>query len=225
MAAPGGIVPVDATFIQKWVWAFKGLFLMFGGAQLPIGRGDWYWFPSRVIPAPNDVEPITEFPLFTFLYSDMHAHMIVMPITLFIIAWAVSFIKSRAQMSRAEWIATFGIGALMIGALRPTNTWDLYTFFPLAALAVAYTSSIVTLNGRVDFNFPDWLGRAIVSIGAVALLYIAWLVVIFAVYALVQPGYGAVDPWMRFAYTDLFLSYAMGSVPLYHCCMAGMGNA
>lgn len=69
----------------------------------------------------------------------MHAHMLVMPITLFIIAWAVSFIKSRAKMSRAEWIATFGIGALMIGALKPTNTWDLYTYFPLAALALAYT--------------------------------------------------------------------------------------
>jgi uncharacterized membrane protein len=83
------------------------------GALLPIGRGDWYWFPSRVIPAPGDVEPITEFPLFTFLYSDMHAHMLVMPITLFIIAWAVSVIKSRAQWTRAEWVAVFGIGALM----------------------------------------------------------------------------------------------------------------
>jgi len=139
IAAPQGIVPIDANIFQKWMWAAQGFFSLFVGATLPVSIGDWYWLPSRVIPAPNDVEPITEFPLFTFLYSDMHAHLLVMPITLFIIAWALSFIKSRAKMTRAEWLASFFVGALMVGALRPTNTWDLYTYFPLAAVAVAYT--------------------------------------------------------------------------------------
>jgi len=194
VAAPVGIVPVDATFIQKWGWALKGLFLTFGGAQLPIGRGDWYWFPSRVIPAPNDVEPITEFPLFTFLYSDMHAHMIVMPITLFIIAWAISFIKSRAQMSRSEWVAAFGIGALMVGALRPTNTWDLYTYFPLAALALAYTL-YCNFEWKGRFNIPDWLGRAIVALSAVAFLYILGSLLYLPFTHWYGQSYGAVDPW------------------------------
>ena len=195
IAAPAGIVPVDATFIQKWGWALQGLWMMFvQHVQLPIGRGDWYWFPSRVIPAPNDVEPITEFPLFTFLYSDMHAHMIVMPITLFIIAWAVSFIKSRAQMSRTEWIAAFGMGALMVGALRPTNTWDLYTYFPLAALALAYTL-YRNFEWKGRFNFPDWLGRAIVALSAVALLYMAGSLLYSPFTNWYGQSYGAVDPW------------------------------
>ncbi|MBC7877548.1 MAG: glycosyltransferase family 39 protein [Anaerolineales bacterium] len=194
VAAPGGLVPVDANIIQKWGWAFKGIFLSIGGAQLPIGPGDWYWLPSRVIPAPNDVEPITEFPLFTFLYSDMHAHMIVMPLTLFIIAWAVSFIKSKAQMSLKEWIATFSIGALMVGALRPTNTWDLYTYFPLAALALAYTLyRNFAWKGR--FNLPDWLGRALVAMGAVALLYILGSLLYSPFTHWYGQSYGAIDPW------------------------------
>ncbi|MBK9210489.1 MAG: hypothetical protein IPL71_20285 [Anaerolineales bacterium] len=194
IAAPQGNVPVDATFVEKWILAVKGLALAFAGAGLPIGRGDWYWNPSRVIPAPNDVEPITEFPLFTFLFSDMHAHMIVMPLTLFVIAWSVSFIKSRAQMTRAEWVAAFGIGALVIGALRPTNTWDLYTFFPLAALAVIYTL-YRNFEWKGRFNLPDGLGRAMVALAAVGLLYVLGSLLYSPFTYWYSLGYGAVDPW------------------------------
>jgi len=199
IAAPGGLVPVDTIFFQKWIWAIQGLFMSFSGASLPIGPGDWYWFPSRVIPAPNDVEPITEFPLFTFLYSDMHAHMLVMPITLFIIAWSVSFVKSRAQLTRSEWFAVFGIGALMIGALKPTNTWDLYTYFPLAAIAVAYTlyrNSVVSLplfGGRAGDG--GWLGRALVAVSAVAFLYILGSLLYAPFTYWYGQSYGAIDPW------------------------------
>jgi len=194
IAAPQGNVPVDANLIEKWILALKGMFLAFAGSTLPIGRGDWYWNPSRVIPAPGDIEPITEFPLFTFLFSDMHAHMIVMPLTLFVIAWSVSFIKSRAQMTRTEWIATFGIGALVIGALRPTNTWDLYTFFPLAAIAVLY-SIYRNFEWKDRFQAPNWLGRAAVALGAVILLYILGSVLYSPFTYWYSLGYGAVDPW------------------------------
>jgi len=194
IAAPDQIVPPDAHILQKWGYAIKGLFMSFGGMQLPIGRGDWYWFPSRVIPAPGDVEPITEFPLFTFLYSDLHAHMLVMPITLFIIAWAVSFIKSRAEMSRAEWFAAFGIGALMVGALKPTNTWDLYTYFPLAALALAYTL-YRNFEWKGRFNLPHRFGNALAALGAVVLLYALGALLYSPFTYWYSLDYGAVDAW------------------------------
>jgi YYY domain-containing protein len=214
IAAPGGLVPVDANIFQKWWWAIQGVFLSFGDAQLPIGRGDWYWFPSRVIPAPGDVEPITEFPLFTFLYSDMHAHMLVMPITLFIIAWAVSVIKSRAQWTRAEWVAVFGVGALMTGALKPTNTWDLYTYFPLAAIALGYTVfryfsfSLIpspSPSGRRESESPSpfgrgvrgegWLARMILALCAIALLYILGSLLYAPFSHWYGQAYGEIDPW------------------------------
>jgi YYY domain-containing protein len=171
VVAPGGIIPVDTGLFQRWAWAFQGLWqIMTNGATLPIGRGDWYWFPSRVI-APGPGNEITEFPLFTFLYSDMHAHMLVMPLALFIIAWALAFVRARAQLTRGEWIASFGIGALMIGALKPTNTWDLYTYYLLAAIAVIYTIYRY-FDWKEYFNIPAWVGKAGLALGAAALLYV-----------------------------------------------------
>jgi YYY domain-containing protein len=193
MAAPGGIVPDDVTFVQRWTWVFKGIYLLFNNVMLPIGRGEWYWNPSRVIPSGPGNE-ITEFPLFTLLYSDLHAHMLVMPLTLFIIAWAVSFIKSRAQMSRTEWIASFAIGALMIGALKPTNTWDLYTFFPFAALAAIYA-----INRHFEwknlFRLPNWLGRALLSIAFVVGLYLLGKVMYLPFDYWYSQTYNSIDPW------------------------------
>ena len=194
MAAPGGIISEDVTILQRWGWAFKGFYLLFNDAILPIGRGEWYWNPSRVIP-PGPGNEITEFPLFTLLYSDLHAHMLVMPLTLFIIAWAVSFIKSHAKMSRTEWVAAFVIGALMIGALKPTNTWDLYTFFPFSALAVIYA-----INRHFEwdrrFNLPDWLGRALFSVAVVVGLYLLGSLMYSPFDFWYSQSYNKVDPWL-----------------------------
>jgi YYY domain-containing protein len=193
MAAPGGNIPADVTLLQRWIWAFQGVARLFNGVMLPIGRGEWYWNPSRVIP-PGPGNEITEFPLFTLLYSDLHAHMLVMPLTLFIIAWAVSFIKSRAQMTRTEWVATFVIGALMIGALKPTNTWDLYTFFPFSALAVIYA-----INRHFEwqnrFKLPDWLGRALFSIAIVVGLYLLGSLMYSPFDYWYSQSYNKIDPW------------------------------
>ena len=171
IAAPDGSVPAETGFIQKTIWGFQGIWKMITEqAGLPIGRGDWYWFPSRVIP-PGPGNEITEFPLFTFLYSDLHAHMLVMPLALFIIAWAVSFVRSRAQLTLGEWIAALGIGALMIGALKPTNTWDLYTYYLLAAIALAYTI-IRYFDWKNYFGVPALFGRIGLALGAISLMYV-----------------------------------------------------
>jgi YYY domain-containing protein len=193
MAAPMGNIPSDATFVQKWGWAFQGFLKLFDGATLPIGRGEWYWNPSRVIPTGPGNE-ITEFPLFTLLYSDLHAHMLVMPLTLLIIAWAIAFIKSHAKMSRVEWIAAFAVGGLMIGALKPTNTWDLYTFFPFSALAAMYAiNRHFEWNGR--FKLPDWLGRALFSLAFVVGLYLLGRLMYAPFDRWFGLAYNSVQPW------------------------------
>ncbi len=162
-------------------------------AQLPIGRGEWYWNPSRVIP-PGPGNEITEFPLFTLLYSDLHAHMLVMPLVLLIIAWALSFVRTRAQLTRGEWIASFGIGALAIGALKPTNTWDLYTYYLFATIAVAYTL-IRYFDWKDYFKLPVWMGKIGVAVGAAVLLYVLSALFYFPFSQWFGSSYTSVDWW------------------------------
>jgi YYY domain-containing protein len=118
------------------------------GTPAPIYPGDWFWNATRVIPVEEgEVGPITEFPFFTFLYGDLHAHMISMPLTMLALGWAMSLallaVRRRDRSSRL-WRAALeaaligGVGALAIGALRATNTWDWPTYLLLGAVAVVY---------------------------------------------------------------------------------------
>ncbi|MCD4673362.1 MAG: DUF2298 domain-containing protein [Anaerolineaceae bacterium] len=141
MAAPGGNVD-GGVFYLRWLWFFQGIGRFIQGTPLPYPPGDWYWIPSRAIPG----NVITEFPNFTFLYADLHAHMIALPITLLALAWTLSILKGRwkwrAQGDLPGWVqfgASFFCGALIIGALRPTNTWDFPTYLLIAGVSVAYT--------------------------------------------------------------------------------------
>ncbi len=132
LAAPGGNI-ANLDFLQRLVFALQGLFKTIAqGVVLPIGRGEWYWNPSRVIP-PGPGNEITEFPFFTFLFSDLHAHMIAFSMALFVIAWALATV-GRAALRCCRWWS----GALVIGALYPTNLSDIYTYLPLGLTAVAY---------------------------------------------------------------------------------------
>ena len=204
LAAPGGNIEI-ATFIERWVWTFQGVGKFIAGAGLPYRVGDWYWIPSRVFPA----EPITEFPAFTFLYADPHAHMIALPVTILVIAWCISMLLRRGQWRMsglnssvstwAGWLhfgVTFLVGGLLIGVLRPTNTWDFPVYLVLGMLAVIYAAvaNPASLSGQF-FGWPESGKRWLVALLSAALL--AGLAVL-----LYQPfsdwyaaGYTAVDIW------------------------------
>jgi YYY domain-containing protein len=146
LAAPNGIIE-GANIFTRLIWTAEGVLMTLSGASLPYSIRDWYWLPSRVIPAPNDVEPITEFPFFTVLYGDPHAHLFALPLTLLALAWALSVVFSKAwkpesgegnRRSILQISVSILVGGLAIGALWPTNTWDYPTFLGLGMLATGY---------------------------------------------------------------------------------------
>ena len=131
-----------STFFNRVLWTVQGIFQAITGTPLPYRMDEYYWNPSRVIGAEHG-GPITEFPYFTFLYGDLHAHLIALPIALLAIAWALSVVLSRAWLCddrRSIWQIGAGLflGGLTIGALYPVNLSDIYTYLPLGIAALAY---------------------------------------------------------------------------------------
>lgn len=135
----------QASFPSGITYAVRGVAEYLTGDQtFPIRADQWYWDSSRAIEAsPGEAGPITEFPFFTFLYADLHAHMIDLPITVVALAWCLSWILAAREKRRLgimdAGLALF-IGSMVLGALRPTNTWDFPTYWALAGIAIVATA-------------------------------------------------------------------------------------
>ncbi|MFC1879249.1 DUF2298 domain-containing protein [Chloroflexota bacterium] len=108
LVAPGGVID-NASLLTRWVWALRGFVEVIKGAKLPYSVGDWYWIPSRAIPAFGDIEPITEFPFFTALYADLHAHLFALPIALLAIAFPLSLALGRGRLKNVLGILSWPV--------------------------------------------------------------------------------------------------------------------
>ncbi|HEU5440548.1 MAG TPA: DUF2298 domain-containing protein [Ktedonobacterales bacterium] len=102
-------------------------------AHLPSPPFD-YWASSRVIPY-----TINEFPYWSFLYADLHAHLIDLPIVVLLVGCVASLV-SGARRDGGRWrriVPTLAAAALALGASWCTNTWDLPTYALLVVVALA----------------------------------------------------------------------------------------
>jgi YYY domain-containing protein len=213
LSAPGGVFDTG-NIIQKIGWTFSGIAMYASGATLPYPPGDWYWIPSRALPASSG-DPITEFPAFTFLYADLHAHMIALPVTVLALAWALSLVLGKWHWADDEgkwgWLhfaASFGLGGLAIGTLRPTNTWDFPTYLALGAIAVIYAvMRHADLSGLLA-NVPEWMKRLVLAaVCAAGLSGLALL--LYQPYAqMYGQAYNSIAPWENgHTPTDAYLTH------------------
>ena len=84
-----------------------------------------FWVPDKLANAPDLSSHITEFPFFTFLFADLHAHMMVIPFTLLVIGLGLSLVVGLRDRDRA-WPLTAGILGLGFAgarARRRTRPW------------------------------------------------------------------------------------------------------
>ncbi|MGJ3238286.1 MAG: DUF2298 domain-containing protein [Anaerolineae bacterium] len=119
----------------------RGMGRVLAGDPLPMGSNRWYWAPTRIIDETPGVggNAITEMPYFTFVYGDLHAHMINMPLMLFALVFIFAeVIAPRTRRSGfAQALAIF-LGALTIGMMQAVNTWDWPSFMLLAVVGLGY---------------------------------------------------------------------------------------
>ena len=103
----------------------------------PFGAFD-FWRSSRLIP-PGDPPgyEITEFPFFTFLFADLHAHMMAIPFALLALGLALALaLRIRDGEGLATRAAHLLVLALAVGSLRAINTWDYPTQLAVGAGAI-----------------------------------------------------------------------------------------
>ena len=111
---------------------------------------NWWWQASRVIQdydlAHNFREIIDEFPAFSYLLGDLHAHVLAMPFDLLVVAVALNLFLGgwKGQTNLRFYRLSidpigFLFGGLILGGLAFLNTWDILGGFAL--LAGAYILS------------------------------------------------------------------------------------
>jgi YYY domain-containing protein len=108
--------------------------------RLPLLSFD-YWRSTRLIP-----NTINEFPFFSYLFADLHAHMIGIPFTVLALALALNLAKGGRQGDPGEEAAEpAGVGvallglfvfAVSLGALAAINSWDVPTYLGILLCAL-----------------------------------------------------------------------------------------
>jgi YYY domain-containing protein len=103
---------------------------------------DWhyFWATTRVI-APN---AINEYPLWSFLFADLHAHVLAMPFAAGFVALLLLFVTRPREGARGT-AATVALLGLFFAAIQVTNGWalpvhgTLLVFLPFVAFLAAPT--------------------------------------------------------------------------------------
>ena len=192
----GGLPIADGTFVQRVQWLLAGIGKLFNGEILPISAGSWYWNPSRAIPG----EAITEFPFFTFLYADFHAHLIAMPVVIVAMGCGISVLMSRGQWHEKPKknltgaILGFLLGGLVIGALKPINTWDFYTFMIFNMVILGYVGWRYVPAVKNRWLSPN-LTKVVQIVLSVVVLYLISSVLYRPFNRWFYPGYGQIGLW------------------------------
>ncbi|MBK8032664.1 MAG: glycosyltransferase family 39 protein [Chloroflexi bacterium] len=187
----------------------NGFGKLFSGQPLAVGAERWFWGPSRVLGETPGVEgqAITEMPMFTFVYGDLHAHMISMPMQLILLGLLLNEILIAGSDTRSRWartLAIFLIGALA-GMLRATNTWDWITYMILGTvgLALAWWLAWKRVNRRSLID-AAWRVGGFLAVSFIAVMpFTSWY---SSVYSRILPWNDGKTPiWAYFDIHGLFL--------------------
>ena len=147
--------------IDGIVQIIQGLWAVTAGSEAWVGFD--FWRSSRMIPPLDSFEPpslafwlpdfipgdagsswhITEFPFFTFLFADLHAHMIVIPFTLLTLGLGLSLVVGLRNGSAAWTAATGAAMAVALGSLWAINSWD-YPSYVILALGLIGVAALFT---------------------------------------------------------------------------------
>ncbi len=126
-----------------------------------------FWAPEKVAGQPEVSWHITEFPFFTFLFGDLHAHLMAIPFTLLVIGLGLNLTAGWRRLGW-RWDATaIALLGLALGALWLINSWDYPSYLALTLALVGLTVYGMPGTARTRLT---WGGALAVGIVLVSLL-------------------------------------------------------
>jgi YYY domain-containing protein len=220
---PAGLVSVFLVLIagnlasaQQW-WRQATQLASGVGAQLAnpwafwLRRDLWpqynWWAPSRVVGAGDT---INEFPAFSFILSDLHAHMLALPFAALAILVALNLLlgdgEGLAAFGAPRWrFLTLGVFALCLGALYAINGWDFPTYLGLALVALIVQQWIA--HGR---RFSRLLALDVFSVSVfLGGLAVALYLPFYRGFSSPSQGIGVVPGDVRSPIGDVFSIYGL----------------
>ena len=167
-----------------------------------------WWDPSRVVP-----NTINEFPAFSFILSDLHAHVLALPFDALALGVALNLLLARGDGLRAFgaglWrVLALGGATVVFGALYAINGWDLPTYLGLAVLALALQQWIGHARRGNALFWLDLAAAAILLVALAVLLYLPF----YLTYLSPAGGIGPVPAATRSPIGDEF---AIFGLPLF----------
>lgn len=133
----------------------------------------WWWFrASRVVTDTNldgsriGIQPIDEFPSFSFLLADVHPHVLALPFAMLALGLALNVVLTGRDPGRDE-VILYG---LALGGLVFLNTWDGPIYMVVLVGADAVRRLVRNGSGRLlgrDWLALVWLGVRLLALTAI----------------------------------------------------------
>ena len=158
------------------------------------------WRYSRIVHdrdlsgTPHPIQPITEFPNFSFALADLHPHVLGLPFAVLAIGLALNLVLAGRSLARWE----YPFYAVWVGGMIFMNSWDAI-YIPLLIGAEALRR--VLRNGRGVLHWEDLraLVRFAVAISGLAVIaYLPWIVSFTSQASGVLPNVIYPTPWQQY---------------------------
>ena len=137
-------------FLVTFAGNIDGLYQLVSILRNDVNSFD-FWNSSRLMNDQSGGFEITEFPFFTFLFADLHAHLIAIPFALLSIS--LTFALYTKILKNDAYYGQFLLALLLgfiIGAIRIINTWDFPTQILLSSFIIFFGYSLYSKNSRLE---------------------------------------------------------------------------
>lgn len=165
-ALAGVVAAVGVAVVPNPATAAAVLRYFAGGAR---GAFDW-WAPSRVVP---DSPVITEYPAWSFVFGDLHAHVIGLPVMLVVVTllfgWLAAVAAADDRRVQPRLLVAATLLGVAVGAVRAVNTWDLPGVAAMVLIVTALSAALVRRRRET------WFALGLSGVVALAAAVLPWL--------------------------------------------------